>query len=223
MMRRITGLPAVALALATLALLPGCGADAVGSADRPFTAQALGALVPVGRSAPAAAPVLTRATVDRVELPLMLATIERIPATAIMVQVSNNRGARTFASADSVSITSRDGVILSTRAFSGDLMSAEVPSAAALARAGGQHRRVHDYLDDTGATYSESFICTVAAEGRDSVTVAERAYATRLFTESCTGPTRSFTNRHWVEDNGRIRQTSQWAGAQLGFLRLAFP
>ncbi|MDR5652382.1 YjbF family lipoprotein [Ruixingdingia sedimenti] len=212
----------LALAGAVVALAAGC------SSDRGHQQQGEGLRIAVqtvrGIGQPrAAAPTgvpagLTRAAIDGSPLPLLMATIEATGATAVLGLSNTNAGTQSYATSDRVVITLRDGVVISTAGFGPDLRSSAGPTGRQVAAGAGATRRVHDYLDGTDTMFQVALDCTLAPGGSETVTLFERAYATRIVTETCAN---GVQNRYWIEGSGKIRQSRQWIGADLGYLKIA--
>jgi hypothetical protein len=209
-----------ACALAGLALLAGCSSEKT-QIDGWTQARAVLATLTAKRSTAPIDPGLTRAQVDGSQLPLILLTVENRNATAALARVNTNAGTETFITADGITVTTRDGVLISSRGLGNDLMSAAVPSRAQISAGSGSHRRVHDHLDGGDVTVRHAFDCTLAGAGSETVTVVGLSWPTRVVSESCTGDSGSFENRYWIDSRGIIRQSRQWVGADVGFLRLS--
>lgn len=219
--------PGLALALPALAaalLLSACGSSEMtgdGTLLREVASEALRRTPPVPDQAP---PVpLTRAQVEASRLPLMVAELERIRANAVLAQVGSNRGVRSYSTADGVTLALASGVLVATRGLAGDLMSADAPAAARIAAGTGSHRRSLYFLADLDRIERQDFACTLQPAGVETVTIVGRSHATRVVDEHCSGENAAFSNRFWVESGGRIRQSRQWAGETVGFMKLSDP
>jgi hypothetical protein len=78
-----------------------------------------------------------------------------------MQQLDVDGNVRLWAAADGAQVALRDGILISTRGFGMDLMSADVPSVAGLLA---DHSRTHHYLDGTDTPIRRSYTCTAATE-----------------------------------------------------------
>ncbi|MDO9524470.1 MAG: YjbF family lipoprotein [Gemmobacter sp.] len=208
--------------LAGLAVLAACSSE---KADLDAFKGARAVLGAIGKkpSANSLEPTLTRAQADASALPLLVATIESRNSTAVLARFSTNAGTETFTTPDRTMITTRDGVMISTRGLGADLMSAAVPTRAQIAAGSGSHRRVHDTLNGGDVTVRNAFDCTLSTGASETVTIVGLSYPTRTVAESCSGTTGTFENRYWIDSRGIIRQSRQWADADLGYLRLSNP
>jgi hypothetical protein len=103
-------------------------------------------------------------------------------------------------------------------------MSAAVPEAAALRRAAGGHRRVHDYLTGTDATRRVALDCRLAPAGSETLTLVGLTVPATVVAETCTGDGGlTVENRYWFDRTGRIRQSRQWIGEAAGFAVIVDP
>lgn len=219
----IGGIP-VRLVVAGLALaaVAGCSSDKGHQQQGEGLKIATQAVQSIGRSraAPTGVPAgLTRAVIDGSPVPLLMARIESTGATAVLGLSNTNSGTQTYATADGVTITLRDGVVISTAGFGPDLMSAAAPGGRQVAAASGAVRRLHDYLDGVDQMTQLALDCTFAPAGSDSLTVFERGYSARIVAETCDSTLGRVENRYWI-DGGGIRQSRQWISQGLGYLVL---
>ncbi|MFN3937972.1 MAG: YjbF family lipoprotein [Gemmobacter sp.] len=216
-----------ALAIGVALLLGACGSDREITGDIRLLADAL--REPVVRAAtrataPADAPAsLTPAQVDASPVALMIVTPQNIGTTAVFGATGRNGPVVTYTSADRVTVALDRGVLVATRGLLADLMSADAPSATALAAGAGSHRRSHFLLGPLDRQIRQDFDCALASGGSEVVQIAGRAWTTRVVTETCAGPSGRFVNRYWVEPGGRIRQSEQWINPRVGTVRLSDP
>jgi hypothetical protein len=209
-------LPLLAAALALL--LSGCGGTDVDETLTARTFQALGQSLVGKVRKPAAAPRLnlTRAQVNSLPFPADLATVMSSGAEAVIFQIGTNGDTETWSSVDDKTLAFRQGQIVATRGLRGDLVSASVPPLAHLARGEGRHERVLVTIGDDERTLRSRYVCTLSVAGGQTITLAQRSYATRRVQESCTGEGGTeFTNDYWFQGS-TLRQSKQWMGADLG-------
>ncbi|WPY93539.1 YjbF family lipoprotein [Limimaricola variabilis] len=206
---RLTG------ALTALALLAGCGGGAgLGAALQ----GGLASLTGTGGAAAsaAAAPAGTAAdpaTLRRVEL----ATIG-IVGTAQQLTASGGR--ETFAGPEGFTYTLHDGMLVSTRGLSHDLMAADTrQSRAALRAGGGEALRVHETLDGLDRIVRSEFACTITARGAETIEIGNRRKEARRFDENCRGEGVIFDNRYWIDGSGRIVSSRQFVNLSVAYLR----
>lgn len=213
-------LPALAVAL----LVSACGSSEMTRDTtllRDVASEVFSRPDPVPDRTPPVA--LTRAQVQASPLPLLVAEMERIRSNAVLAQIGANRGVRTFSTADGVTLALDSGMLVATRGLAGDLMSAAAPPAARIAAGSGGHARSLWFLGDLDRSDRQDFACTLQSAGSETIAIVGRSHATRVVDEHCSGESASFTNRFWLDSGGRIRQSRQWAGETVGFLKLSDP
>jgi hypothetical protein len=213
-------LPLVAAILALA--LSGCAGSDVDETLTARTFQVLGQSV-VGKIRKPAGPAklnLTRAQIESLPFPADLATVMSSGAEAVIFPVGTNGDTETWSSVDDKTLAIRQGQIVATRGLRGDLVSASVPPLAQLARGSGRHERVLVTIGDDERPLRSRYICTLSVAGSQTITLAERSYATRRVQESCSGEGAEFTNDYWFQ-GGVLRQSKQWMGADLGDILLS--
>lgn len=123
-----------------------------------------------------------------------------------MSQLSVRDGVAIYASKDGSQVFLRNGVLVGTRGFGLDLMSADAPSAATL-RAGAAHQRSYYDLDGTDTTIRHVFTCKVE---RDAA--AENATA-----EACAADIGTIRNLYWFDSAGSVIKSRQWVSQGVGY------
>lgn len=217
----MTRVKAACLVLAALLGLAGCGSDPAVK-DNPFVlgARALREEIGKGAKETAPAPVLTRAMVEQVPGPLLLATLEGRGLSGALVPIGQNGGDTTWASADQIAVILRGGVVRGTRGLGEDLMSASIPDESTLRRGEGSSERVYFHLDGDDQTVRRRYVCTIHERGSAFLTILERPYQARRIEERCRGEKGEFSNEYWFLSDGRMIQSRQWISPSVGFLKL---
>lgn len=209
--------------IAALALLPACGNLYEGSAAKGFLSvvqQRIGG----GGPAQPAAPVLTRAQVDANPGAFLIVTAYGGNSVASLVAAGANGDRVTWLSADNVTVTLQNGIIVATRGFPRDLMAAQVTGVRqALAAGGGNGSRIHETLDDLDQVSQELLQCSIVLEGSETVQILGKSTATRRFEESCVGENTAFSNTYWIDSGGAIIKSNQAVSPATGFLQLERP
>lgn len=207
-------IPALASVTLLVMMLAACGNDPVRDEAGPQVWQSMqAALVPGNRPPPVTGTAL-RATLTpdrmaRLNRPVLLTEIPGRGA-ARMLNTAQNGNVATWQSKDRIVVNLRDGVVISTRGFGADLMSAEVGATlTALKKGGGPAKRLHAYLDGEDQTIWLEFTCQIARAAGGTLR------------ESCTGPDDiRFENRYRRNSRGEIVQSEQWLGPEIGTMRL---
>jgi hypothetical protein len=226
----------LAAVLGIAALLAGCGSDptlpAKTSSATALVDLTVARIAQRRSSSPPAAPApLTRAFIDAAPKPLRLITIENRNASDSVFLTHRVGDVEVHRTVLGLLMAFRGGVLVATRGFGPDLMSAEVPSAAALRRGSGGHRRIYDYLSGTNATVRVAFDCSLAAAGSETLDLVGLGLATSVVTERCTptspvpgfAPEGAIENRYWFDRTGRVRQARQWVSPLVGYIVAADP
>ena len=123
-----------------------------------------------------------------------------------MSQVAARDGVTIYASKDGSQVFLRNGILIGTRGFGRDLMSADAPSPASL-RAGGAHQRSYYDLDGTDTTIRHVFKCTVERDTAGSNGVAE----------ACTADIGTIRNEYWFDSAGSVSKSRQWVSQGVGY------
>ena len=170
------------------------------------------------------APVLTRAQVDANPDSFMVLNAYNGTLVAALAAGGSNGNRVTWISADGLSITTQNGVMVASRGFPRDLMAADVGGTMqALIAGGGAATRVHETLSDTDQIVTQRFACTVASQGRETIGILGRQIGTEVFAEECRSDRLSFTNRYWIDDSGRMVRSLQAIAPNSGYVQLDRP
>lgn len=210
------------LLAASFSLLAGCGTDSAGQDPSDKTRAVLqmlkggnrpppGTLV-ASENDPAVQDSLRalRASLEGGGQPIILASIPSLKYGTFHAPFGRNGDVQTWASPGYQEISLRNGVLIATRGFGPDLMSASAPDIATLQRGSGTVQRQYFYLDGADQRQVFEFTCTISTAGTETITVVAKSHATRKVVEACSGPTGSFTNSYWFENGGYLRQSSQF-------------
>ncbi|MEM5476119.1 YjbF family lipoprotein [Pacificibacter sp. AS14] len=153
------------------------------------------------------------------DAPLQFILMEKSGGFAVSTVQGINGQNVTWISPDKKSITLKVGLLAATRGFGGDVMSIEQGGADRLVsgRRSGQVQKTYRFLNGLDQTGRFIVTCDVAAGATDHVSSGEISAPTRVMTETCKseGGT-EFTNTYWVDASGRMVQSIQWAGPDVG-------
>ncbi len=205
--------------LVLVALLAGCGNDQKPS-SLPIKAivQAQIAKLKGGGQAAPTGPVAEpdgatlaegRRVLQEGGQPVIAVTDRGLGLATFMVPLGSNSGVITWANPEYQTIAMRDGVILATRGFGADLMSAEAPTTERLFTGTGAHRRVYYVLDGADQTQKLMFDCQLSVSKNETIQVLGLGYETKKVEEACVGGRGNLTNTYWFDENGTIRQSRQ--------------
>jgi Group 4 capsule polysaccharide lipoprotein gfcB, YjbF len=150
-----------------------------------------------------------RAQLEADGQPILLASNQTLKYGTLHAPFGQNGDVQTWSSTGYQEISLRGGVLIATRGFGPDLISAVAPGVATIARGTGTTNRTYHYLDGADQPQRIDFSCTLALQGAQTIEVMAKRHATRKVTESCSGPSGSFVNEYWFDNGLNIRQSSQ--------------
>lgn len=213
---------------AALALLAACGTDLAAQSNRAHLpkGKALGAMVSAIFVKPKPTPIdpaavaTFRRALEQAGQPVLLVKVPVFGYVNMFTPYVENGAVTTWASASQQSIALQDGLLVATRGFGADLMSAKVPTLAQVRRGTGTFQRDYYHLDGADQNRHLSYDCTFSLAGAETVEVYGAPYPTRKVTESCVGPDRSFINIYWFDADGRLRQSVQHATPRLPLIQI---
>ena len=222
------GKKTAAFVFALFWLLAGCGTDPVAQESRSNLPerQAVAAMVsglfvkpkptPVDPTAVAA----VRRALEQAGQPVLLVRVPSIGYANLFAPYGQNGAVTTWASASHQSIALQGGLLVATRGFGPDLMSANVPTLAQVLRGAGTFRR--DYFDLDGADQNRHlrYSCTFSQAGFERIEIFGAHYPTRKVAEFCRGPDLSFENAYWFDADGSLRQSAQRAVPGLPLVQI---
>ena len=154
--------------------------------------------------------------------PVMLLGIEATNGVTAAGMVGENGKMRTYNTPSKQSLILRDGLIVGTRGFGNDVMSADVADVAALilARKAGSAKRTPRYLDGEGIERPLPLDCTVSLGEAKNYSSAGTDWQTIQVAERCTAPNVDITNSYLVTSAGKIALSRQWIAPNLGYVTM---
>ncbi len=199
--------------------LGGCGNDKKPAAI-PIKAilqaeiQKLKGTPEAGQSSPALQPDAAtlaegRRVLEEAGQPVIAVTDRSIGLATFMVPLGTNADVVTWANPEYQTIALRKGVIIATRGFGQDLMSAEAPTADVLFAGSGTYSRKHYILDGADQTQLQEYTCTLSISNNEEIVILGLNYLTKKVDENCIGSAGTFTNTYWFDTKGVIRQSRQ--------------
>lgn len=167
------------------------------------------------------ASLVTRAQLDQVDTPLLAARLTGPGTLATMVPVGRNGPVVTWRSADEVSISLNQGVLVATRGLGQDLMAADVSDVLGILKSAStqdRYTRVHSYLDGEYQAQLFGLSCQVNSTTAERLEIIEHTYQTTRIEESCFSDGMRFSNTYWVGRKGTVWKTRQWVSPALGYM-----
>jgi Group 4 capsule polysaccharide lipoprotein gfcB, YjbF len=203
LLRTAAGLALLSLMMA----LAGCGSDP-SAQDFTLQAKAIAALLNPGGAAggqnlnnldPAAAAAL-RSDLERKGQPTYLAINPSLRISGLMTPYGQNGDVQTWASPEGQTISLRQGLLVASRGYGPDLMSATVPGISQIAAGNGATQRRFYYLGGADEPREYDFDCSLADIGTETIAVLGKSYVTRRV---------DFTNSYWFDGGLNLRQSRQ--------------
>jgi len=151
---------------------------------------------------------------------LLLARLPDRGAAATLTRIGSNSGVETWQTADDVTLSFREGVLVASRGLGGDLMTADVTGTLAVLRGTGAaaYPRPQTTLDGDWQIVVIPFRCRIADRRAEVLTIAERVQPVQRLEEVCTAPGREVRNLYWQGADGFLWATRQWVGDAPGSL-----
>lgn len=163
--------------------------------------------------------LIARSQIDAAGQSMLLSEVDTFGGGTMIVS-GQGGGVVTWRTADFVTLSYRDGLLVATRGLSHDLMSADVSGTQAALAGGSQqdYPRFASYLGSNDETVFRAFRCTLRNAGPDPVRSFDILFPATLFEETCYSTDLKVENRYWLAPGGGVRRSIQWIGPQLGYL-----
>ncbi|WP_397541822.1 YjbF family lipoprotein [Roseovarius salis] len=215
-------LPLVAVIAALI--LPGCSSQESTISPGDLSKE-LFQKIRSARQQPTEPPDLSRfsaTALRRTDDPLAQLMFPTTKAAAVMRIIESNGRYDTWAAwgiSDRRSVTTKDGIITATRAVPPDLMSADVDGVLELVtqRREGTAQYTQRYLDGDHGIVEAKSTCVVSRGYPKAVKFGEIDQPVLQMFSSCVSADRQFVDLYLVNRDGRIVQSRQWVGPELGF------
>jgi Group 4 capsule polysaccharide lipoprotein gfcB, YjbF len=178
------------------------------------------AVLALGACAPRTAPVdprtvLTRAQLDRVPAPLLFAQAPVRGLLATLAQTGTNGDVVTWQTGDDLTLSFRSGVLVASRGFGADTMSADVTGTLAALASGatGFYPRLQTSLDGESATTYRAFQCRITDRRFETIVIVDRPQDTLRSEEVCVSPGLApVTHVYWQDAEGVMWKSRQSIG-----------
>jgi hypothetical protein len=131
--------------------------------------------------------------------PLLFFELSETGQQAIMSLTGQNGDVVTWSTADGRSISLQDGLMVATRGFGSDLMSADVSGTLqALAGSSEVYEKFLSFLDGENRTIIQTFICEMIGPNSDVIDSFGRQVSVKRWTEVCVSPNSEMTSTFWT-------------------------
>ncbi|MEY8830977.1 YjbF family lipoprotein [Sedimentitalea sp. XS_ASV28] len=188
--------------------------------------EAARAAIAARTNPPAERPPVTRAVLDTLDGTFLEITREREDVTAFLYPSYTTRDSEpgeivVWRTDSNETVTVRGGVLIATRGLGGDLLSTEVLLAGSRPGPAEGGARTYRVFGENNRQTTLAMACEVTDMGPETIEIIEIRHATRHLREQCQGSGGVITNEYWIDARrGLIRQSRQWAGPHVGYLRL---
>jgi hypothetical protein len=154
--------------------------------------------------------IITPASIAASTTPLLFVELKDTSQQAIMSLTGRNDDVVTWSTADGKSISLRNGILVATRGFGFDLMSAEVTGTIVALNGGPRvYERFATYLDGTNRTVIRSFSCTMSGPQSEVINSFDRVVQVYLWIEDCSSLEGNVQSEFWLAGNDVWRTTQQ--------------
>lgn len=156
-------------------------------------------------------------------VPQVLVSLEGFNYRSVFSLSSRNDGVATYVNDQGASVSLRDGMLVATRGFSADIMSADATgSAQALASGapGTFYPRFQTTLDGESAVQYQTQQCEMAEWMIETITISDRVHDTVRLTERCFLPDTAEINTYWLDSSRTVLKSRQWMGPRLGHMTI---
>lgn len=195
----------LALSLAGCSALNGTGAGALVSLLR-------------GKGGTVSTADIPRSELEKAGMPLMLLSSEGFGFEGFVAPRDSRGGIVNWGTSDGLLVTLRDGVLIETRGFGGDLMSSAMPGAGQIS-GGGSYRRAYFSVGPDDQILRTDLTCSAQTVGTETLSVYGLAYQTRHVIEACHGGDSAVSNEYWFQGS-TIRKSREWVSPSLGYVEL---
>ena len=198
-------------ALMAALALSGCGNDPNAGGGMNMALELARSTLKQKPASPARPLTVTPEMLQRIGRLVILARIHPRKAEGLLVKQAQNGSITTYRGGDGAAVMLDHGILAATRGLGSDIMAAETePVIAALKRGEGHYQRRVEYLDGENHLSPLTLDCRLSRAGPVTITLADRAYHLRRFTERCTSPSGLLVNHFDLDARGRIRHSRQW-------------
>ena len=140
--------------------------------------------------------------------------------TATLVALGNYKNKLTWVSADGISLSFKDGVLIATRGYSQDIMESKHENFNTLFNLSTKSlNKTYRYLDGQNEYNEVSFSCSISFKKHISSKVLDLTLKTTELTEICTSGESSHTNLYYLLPGTKIvLKSKQWVSEPNGYI-----
>ncbi|MEP5155237.1 YjbF family lipoprotein [Planktotalea sp.] len=148
----------------------------------------------------------------QIGLPVLIVELPKQKIAAVVIYNTENRGHITWVAPDGVAIYTKSGFVTGSRGVGYDLMSSFVDASLAIVTGSGtgQATRVQTYLDGENQQVVVRLDCHYTRDGASVY-------------ESCKAGDLAVENQYWLNKEGEVQSSRQWAGERNGYMLIESP
>lgn len=163
---------------------------------------------------------LTRVDIDAIGGAALLVDVPSEGATALLGPVGTNGAQSTWMSADGVSLTLNQGIMVASRGMGFDMMGASIGQVHGLLSGQvAETTRSFDFIGGNDQITTRTFTCHVSERDTEAVTILDRQVATQKIKVRCEDANTIFTNIYWMSGD-RIVKSRQLLSPEVGYIRI---
>ena len=139
---------------------------------------------------------------------------------ATLVALGNQNDQLTWVSADGISVSFKNGVLIATRGYSQDLIESRHNDLDSLFTQDTKKRsKIFRYLNGQNGYSEIEFSCSVVSKAKTTSFLIDLKLRTTKFTEYCSAGTSKHTNEYYVLPNTNIiLKSKQWISEANGYI-----
>ena len=139
---------------------------------------------------------------------------------ATLIALGNYKNKLTWVSADGISVSFKDGVLIATRGYSQDLMESKHENLNTIFNLSTKsHNKTYRYLDGQNEYNELSFSCSISLKKNISAQILDLNLKTTELTEICTSNKISHTNLYYLLPGTKIvLKSKQWVSETNGYI-----
>ena len=142
-------------------------------------------------------------------------------AQATLAPVANDAGTVVWQTLDGITLSFRQGILVSTRGLGEDLMTSDVSNRLEMMSGpadGTYYPHIRSYLNGEYQTVFRSYQCRQRAGAANA---GSRTPGGRKIEETCVSPQDEFTNTYWLGAAGEVIKSRQWVSPEIGTMETA--
>ena len=162
--------------------------------------------------------VYDRKWLSKFNQPIILLSSLDGKRTATLVALGNYKNKLTWVSADGISVSFSNGILIATRGYSQDLMESQHNNLDSIFRnTNGSHLKTYRYLNAENDYQELNFSCSIKAQPNINFSTLELNLQTIKFTENCRSKTTRHVNEYYVLPKTNIvLKSKQWISEANG-------